>query len=637
MDNNKKIFKLFRPVLLLMGLLLLLHLVLRIIFRIHNHQLFPAPTLKNLWLVFIWGLKMDLASLALLNLPVFILLFIVQYEVPKSKTITRIAFILFSILNTAGLAINIIDIGYFPFSKHRSNADLLYVFADSAGSFASLLKNYWLLLILFIASVWALFFLSKKIFLLKTTVGRWQAVLLSQLILTVLFLLVIRGWEARPLIPASPLLQVDARELPIAQNSINCFLYSLVRKKDQLKPGEYFSQDELNKIISSSHSCCASSENADSMIKKNVVVCILESFSRVFLTPGNIHKAQTPFFDSLIKKSIFFPNAFSNGFESNQGIVAILGGLPSFLDEPFYYSDYANTPLRSMGNILKEKGYDTNFFMGAGEDHFGFGKFCRIAGIDNYYSRKDFNDDRFYDGNWGIFDEPFLQFGAQVLSKKNQPFFAVFFNLSSHPPFAIPEKYQRQFNSAKQSPQQRSISYVDYSFRQFFEACKKSTWFQNSIFVFCADHYLFPDDGSRYTLADASMIPIFIYDPSKETGETDSTLISQVDITPSLLDLLHYHGKYSGFGTDIFDNSAKEHYAINKSGYIYQIMTTGFILGYDLSAEKSKYLYHYSSDSLWKNNLIGDAAYFDVQKKMEQLLKANIQCYTEALLRRSLE
>jgi phosphoglycerol transferase MdoB-like AlkP superfamily enzyme len=481
-----------------------------------------------------------------------------------------------------------------------------------------------------------LIFFTKKIFSLGTQAfSKWKYIFLGQLVIIALLLLLARGIHERPLVPSTPLLQVNARQLPIAQNSINTFLYSLARKQQQLKPKKYFSRDELDRIVVTNH-VCKPERKTDSLIKKNVIICILESFSRCYLMPGDIHKANTPFFDSLIRKSIFFPNAFANGFESNQGIVSILGGLPAFLDEPFYYSVYANTPLKSIGNVLKEKGYNTNFFMGASEDHFGFGKFTRMAGIDNYYSRADFSDDHFYDGNWGIFDEPFLQYGARVLSGKQQPFLAVFFNISSHSPFTIPDIHRQQFNMPGKTPAQRSISYVDYAFRRFFETSKKSSWFRNSIFVFCADHYYYPGSGS-YDAVTGSTIPIFIYDPSADTGGINTSLISQIDITPALLSLLNYKGTYTGFGTNVFDSSKNERYVINKPGHIYQVITTDFVLGYDASGEKKQYLYRYNTDSLLKNNLLDSARYLDTGNGLERLLKANIQRYNQALIRRSLE
>src|SRR5262249_31602416 len=150
-----------------------------------------------------------------------------------------------------------------------------------------------------------------------------------------------------------PLLQLDPEVLPLAQNSIGTLVYSIVRRERQLPDKKYFGSRELAKIVTASHRLAPAADTHDTMQRKNVVLVILESFSRCYIMPGDRWKAQTPFLDSLIRRSLFFPHSFANGFTSNQGIVAILGGLPAFTDEAFFYSPYANTPLHSLGNILK--------------------------------------------------------------------------------------------------------------------------------------------------------------------------------------------------------------------------------------------------------------------------------------------
>jgi phosphoglycerol transferase MdoB-like AlkP superfamily enzyme len=631
--------KQFRIILLFLAVLLGVYTGLRILFWIDNRAFFIGSNWKEGLEIFAWGLRMDLSGLVNLNLPVFLFLFMAQIFHAKNKRFIIIALSLFILLNISGLAINIIDIGYFPFNKHRSNIDLRYVFADSAKSFKKIILIYWPLVLLFFLLSAGLIRLAKKIFVPELTPPSLPVLLARQFIMILLLFLLARGLGPRPLIPASPLIDIEAKQLPLAQNTINTFVYSILRKQQELEQKAYFSQPELDKIVSTHHFLRAVNSNGaeETFKKKNVVLCILESFSACYLRPGDPLKAKTPFFDSLIRKSLFFPNAYANGYSSNQGIVAILGGLPALLDEPFYYSIYANTPLMSIGNILKEKGYNTNFFLGAGRDHFGFGKFTRMAGIDHYYSGVDFNDDRFDDGNWGIFDEPFLQFGAAVLEKKRQPFFAVFFNISSHPPFTIPAQQQQEFAFPDQSPAQRSISYVDFSFSRFFETCKKSSWFQNSIFVFCADHWLYPGPGYPANYVNSSSIPIFIYDPSLDLGSVDDQVAGQVDLTPTLLELLHYKGPYFGFGRSLLDSSDSMRYVINMPGGIPQIIDKDFVLGYDVSREKSKYLYRYHSDSLMKNNLLDDQQFAGVSKQLETLIKANIQAYNQALIRRSLE
>jgi phosphoglycerol transferase MdoB-like AlkP superfamily enzyme len=629
----------FRIIFLSLGFLLVLHFGLRITFWIDNRAFFSATDWKEKFEICRWGFIMDLSCIIILNFPVFLFILGSQYSRERNSIFLSIAGALFIVLNTAGLAINILDIGYFPYNKHRSNADLWYVFADSSRFFKSIFLIYWPLFLLFFLLLSGLVLFVQKVFRAQSVPSARSIIIARQVLLIICLFLFARGLEQRPLIPASPLLEINARELPLAQNSMGTLLYSFIRRQEELEPKNYFTDQALDQIITSNHFMKPDlgGQHRDSMLKKNIVICILESFSACYLRPGDPLKARTPFFDSLIRKSIYFPNAYANGFSSNQGIVAILGGLPAFLDEAFYYSDYANTQLRSIGNILKEAGYNTNFFLGAGKDHFGFGKFTRMAGIDHYYSGVDFNDNRFDDGNWGIFDEPFFQFGARVLTGKKQPFLAVFYNISSHPPFTIPEQHRNEFKFPGQSPARRSISYVDYSFRLFFETCKKSPWFYNSIFVFCADHWLYPGGNYPYNYLNCGSIPIFIFDPSKNQGLVDEGIASQVDLTPTILDLLHYTGHYSGFGRSLLDSPGTNRYAINKPAGIPQIIDKNYILGYDITLEKSKYLYHYPSDSLLKTNLIHDVQFDGVRKKMEALLKANIQRYNQALIRRSLE
>jgi len=621
-------------------LLLLLHMSLRMIFWTYNTHQFGDLTARDAWLIFARGVQQDMVSIIFLNSPVLLLLMTAAWIKKSARILYRGARLLFVVLNSGGLALNCIDAGYFRFNLHRSNIDLFYVFGDSIRSFKSILSGYWPLLLCFAGGVTVLILISK--FLINpspTSPDRAHPVkTLAMQVLIILLLLLPTGFisAGRPVIPTTPLLSVSPVQLPLAQNSILTFFYSIARRHKELWQKEYFSPSQLDRIV---HTRQSLGNDSVAFTRKNVVICILESFARCYVMPGDRYKAHTPFFDSLLKKSLFFPRAYANGFTSNQGIVSILGSLPSFLEEPFYYSEYANTPLRGIGNFLKEQGYDTDFFMGAGKDHFGFGTFTHMAGIDHAYWQNDFNDDSFYDGNWGIFDEPFLQYGAKVLAEKRQPFLAVFFNISSHYPYTLPAKDRARFADPGMTPPQRSISYVDYAFQRFFEECRKSPWYRNTIFVFSADHWMMPDDKTGFTSVNSSTIPIFIYDPSHEEGKVDTTLIGQVDITPTVLDLLHYKGTYNGFGRSLLDTSIapSDRYVMNRFFNNFQVIDPEFVLGYSTTQEKSSYLYRYASDSLLKDNLIGNAAYKAAQIRLETLIRANLQRYSQVLHKRSLE
>jgi phosphoglycerol transferase MdoB-like AlkP superfamily enzyme len=617
-------------------ILLSIHFGLRCGFWLYNRLLFPGAYPHELGWVFYRGFQQDWISLMVVNFPTLLLLTLAAWikRPATRKPIIAIAKALFVAGNILAIALNCIDIGYFKFDRHRASLDLNFVLADSLPSFKSVLTGYWPILLIFIALG---IVIVKLPGLLATGESRSSrpSLLLQQLALWA-FLLLSTGFPGRPIVPATPLLSVSAGSLPLAQNSMSTYAYSSMHRAHELTPVDYFSSGQLAAILQTRHYL---SHNATRAFQnKNVIVFILESFSRCYLIPGDPGKANTPFFDSLLRKSLFFPHAFANGYTSNQGIVSILGGLPALMDEPFYYSEYANTPLNSLGNVLKGRGYSTNFLMGAPRDHFGFGKFASMAGIDHTYWEDDFNDDRYYDGNWGIFDGPFLQYGARELSDSLRPFLAVFFTISAHPPYTIPPEYRSRFASPDKTPAQRAISYTDLAFQQFFAASRNKPWFRNTIFVFCADHWLDPGVGSN-SCVNAFTIPIFIYDPANDSGRRLPTVAGQVDLAPTILDLLGYSGSYTGFGHSLLDTTIadSDRYVVNKNGANYQTITGEYVYGYDPIRAKGSYLYRYATDSACRNDLLNDAAAEPIRKRLERLTKANIQCYRQALTRRSLE
>ena len=104
---------------------------------------------------------------------------------------------------------------------------------------------------------------------------------------------------------------------------------------------------------------------------------------------------------------------------------------------PFVLMPQALAPTRQLPRILRDKGYATAFFCGSAAGSMGFGAYARSAGIERLYSREDYEvrhgrDD--FDGYWGIWDEPFLQYAGEEMSALPEPFFAALFTLLVAPP-----------------------------------------------------------------------------------------------------------------------------------------------------------------------------------------------------------
>lgn len=620
---------------LILIVLLPIHLLLRIVYFFWNNSLFQKQKIADdFWYIFKYGIQADLISIMVLNLPLFFLLLICSNHDERKNQVVRKTLLGFAIVvNGLGLLVNLFDTGYFLFSHQRSTVSLLFVVIDSMSSLTSIVAGYWPLFLWFIffmigiSYVLQMFFSSLFKVYLRRHDKNWNRIFGVVIIGGVIFSVSI----SRSFSPSTPLLKVHPENLPLAQNTVHTLLFSMIRGQNTLTGKNYFSETTVDII----KPVCTRLNSSDSFIYRNVVFFILESFSKDFFDADNPRRANTPFFDSLISKSVYYQNTFSNSFGSSHGIVSILAGLPPFIDEPFYYSTYANTKMEGVGTIFKKQGYSTSFFMGAGEDHFGFGRFCKMVGIDNYYGQKEFNNDAEYDGNWGIYDEPFLQYGITELDKLNKPFFSVFFTISSHPPFTIPARYRSRFDYPGQSSPQKSIGYVDLAFRHFFENARNKEWFNNTLFIFCADHWLAPDDKTPWSYVKSSAIPLFIFDPLNPLGRVETTVAGQVDVVPTVLNKLNYSGIYTGFGRSLMDSVGVERYVVNRMNYIHQLIDSEFVLGYNEPAEKVEYFYNYKNDPSLRTNLVNDPTYVQQRQKLDTILRANIQQYNNSLISRN--
>ena len=311
----------------------------------------------------------------------------------------------------------------------------------------------------------------------------------------------------------------------------------------------------------------------------------MESYGREYIGALNkaakIHnyKSHAPFLDSLSQHSMIFTNAYANGRQSIHGMSSVLAGIPAFKDA-FTSSPYPKQKIESLVSTLKSEGYSTSFFHGAANGSMGFLGFANILGIDNYYGRTEFNDDSQFDGFWGIWDEPFLQFMKNTLNKKKTPFFASVFTISSHEPYIIPEKYKNKFHEGG-VPIHKCAEYTDYSLKRFFNEAKKEPWFSNTIFVFVADHcnQIYYDEFQKPINRFA--VPIIIYKPNSKLVGVNTDLAQQIDIYPTILDMIGYKKPFRSWGRSLFDTKTTTPFVINSTGTIYQFSKGNYICTFD--------------------------------------------------------
>jgi phosphoglycerol transferase MdoB-like AlkP superfamily enzyme len=416
--------------------------------------------------------------------------------------------------------------------------------------------------------------------------------------------------------------------------------FALIRSigKNVFVVPHYFSGE---KALASIYTPIHTPNDSVSMVKKNVVVLIVESFGREYIgalnkdLEGGKYKGYTPYVDALIGKSTTFRYSFCNGRKSIDGMPSILSSIPMFV-EPFILTPSSMNDYTGLAGILGQEGYETAFFHGAQNGSMGFQAFAQKTGFQHYFGRTEYEaakgtDD--FDGTWAIWDEPFLQYYAEEMGKMKQPFMTAVFTASSHHPFVIPEQYKQQFPEGKLEIQ-KCIRYTDMAIGKFFETASKQPWFQNTIFVLTSDHTNMSDHAYYQTDLGGFCSPIIIYEPSHPEGQMIDKIAQQIDILPTVLGMLGYQKPYFGFGIDLLNTPSEDTWAVNYLSGIYQYVKHGYVLQFD--GQKSKALYALT-DSLMQHNLIHQPSAISHQQLMERELKAIIQQYMERMTQDSLQ
>jgi len=578
------------------------------------------------------ALRYDISALCVVNsLYIVLLLFpIPSWRWPRWERFTQWVFV---VINVAALLFDISDWAYFPYNAKRSTADVLNMMTRK-GDFLSLLPGflitYWYVPIATLLLVWGFIKVNKRIRRATPVVFPEQPfrikLLLLQLVRFVLagglIVIGIRGGLQYVPIGIRNAVQVtESKYTPLVLNTPFCIINSYAN--DALKEVHYFNDQELLTYINTRKQFPGHKFQA-----KNVVVIILESFSKEFTGIGG-GTSYTPFLDSLMQQSLVCTNAYANALRSADGIPAIIAGVPALQDEPFATSLYGTNRITALPGVLKDEGYNTAFYHGGTNGTMSFDVFAASAGFDRYRGRSEYANEKDYDGNWGIWDEPFLQYTAKDLGTLQQPFCAAIFTLSSHPPYKLPAQYMGRFpmGSLEIHP---CIGYSDYALRRFFATAAQQPWFKNTLFVLSADHCSPQSADARYQNNRGHYaIPIIYYAPGDTTLRgVHEGLTQQLDILPSVLDRIGYAKPFFAFGNSIFQPE-QSHYVVNRNSMLYLWMSNNHYL-LEATDERPQALYNTATDTSCRTNLLPE--YRILAEKEQQHLRALLQSYNNALI-----
>ncbi len=565
-----------------------------------------------------WSFLYDGFCISLLVIPLLFILVSCRNKF-KYKPLRITTWALFAVIFSLFILLNTVDIFYYRFHMQRADADMLFVlrnpFADGTYKIGLMIVAIFLFMLLV---TWYFYRQLDKLMISGHPVRNSLLLLLLPVFFVSMFLVT----GTKKILPTYPLTNLNPTQLPLVQNSLHTFLYSLYRRKETTLPAKKYMPLSQQKAIFQ-----IEKKNSATIAPKNIVLFIMESIPLDFFDSNSLYKVPMPFLDSLVRKSTFYSNAFSYSYNSNKGITAILSGLPTITDIPLYHANYTSIKRTSVGSVLKKNGYQSAFFIGDNYDDFGFAKCSRWLGIEQYYSMEAIPGyKKMEKHSMGLHDEFVLNFMQKKLKKMQPPFFAVQYNVSTHYPNDVPTSFKNKYPHQKGTPQMLSMLYYNNCLQQFFDSIRSEPWYKNTVFIFCSDHWAQPQyDHISMDKVESFRIPLFIYEPGNEKGSVVTPPVSQFDIVNTML---YYGGigeSFISYGSNLNDTGDAGRTVFCKTNAaIYQAINAEYVLGFNAIEGTPVYCYAYKKDPEKKNNLLLQPVTADITRLTLQM-KAFLQ------------
>ncbi|WP_345070553.1 LTA synthase family protein [Hymenobacter fastidiosus] len=621
---------LLRLLLRRLALLLVVYGLLRLGFYLANYATFREAAPGQVLLAFGHGLRFDVSAILLLNVP-FLLFSLIPAAGPAWQKLLRALFLL---LNSLGLALNLIDTQYFKFIGRRTSNELFTITGDIGRQAGQLVGQYWFLFLPFLGLLLLLGYfypMPAPANLRQPPAARaWRRLgqpLLEVMLVAGLTVLGIRGGlQLKPLRTGHAFMQTPPVLGHVALNSTFTFLKGLGYQA--LERREFFRSPAAVRQALAAHPPAP----RPGAPRDNVVILLVEGFASEYTGIENGGRGYTPFFDSLATQGRFFREHYANGRRSIEALPAVLAGLPSLLESPFITSNFQTDELHGLGELLGRQGYATSLFHGAQNGTMGFNTFSGIAGIQQYYGLNEYpggakSPD--FDGHWGIADEPYLQYFARELTRQQEPFFATVFTLTSHEPFEVPARYKGRFPVGT-LPIHGVIGYTDFALRQFFRTAARQPWYQHTLFVLLADHTSQTDRPGYQNTLGSYKTPLLLFHPGRPLPAADEHRITQqADVPATVVDLLNVPAdkQLLPFGYSVFD-STNTGRAFFLSGSSLFLVHRDFVT--ELTTDDQVRLYPYQTHFIPAEALARPDP--EKQRQYGQELKAATQFYTDGLL-----
>ena len=316
----------------------------------------------------------------------------------------------------------------------------------------------------------------------------------------------------------------------------------------------------------------------------NVVFILLESWDFEYVDSfGGNDFGVTPNFDALARDGLRFTRFYAAGQRSIEGVQATLTGVPALKGLPRIDAGIGVSNISRLGTIVRRHDYSTLFAQTSGRDSFKISGIASATGFEHFYGMEDiplildYPDPDAAAFGW---DYDTLQLMKEKLDGLKPPFLAYAFTGTTHSPYpALPSRFMLRPHGADDvNGYLNALYYSDWSLGQFMQEARKTDWFDNTVFIFTADHV--SHLRQRNDLFQQFQIPLLIYSPKLFSSAEHRIVGSQLDVMPTILDILGLDEEFAALGESLLrkNHSSAEAFVSMGTQQIGLIRDDGYVI-----------------------------------------------------------
>lgn len=295
-------------------------------------------------------------------------------------------------------------------------------------------------------------------------------------------------------------------------------------------------------------------DNPGTVRKPNIVLVTIESLSAKYLGSNGDERNLTPNLDALRKQSLYFNNFYATGTRTDRGLEAITLAIPPTPGRSIVKRIGRESGFASLGQQLSAVGYDSVFVYG-GRGYFdNMNAFFSGNGYRVVDQSSVDESEIHFKNAWGMADEDLYKQTLKLADAdyaRQQPFLLQLMTTSNHRPYTYPDN---RIDIKSGNGRDGAVKYTDYAIGQFLEQARQKPWFDNTIFIFVADHTA-GSAGKEDLPISNYQIPLFIYAPKLIEPRESAQLASQIDLAPTLLGLLNLDYQSTFFGRNLLQDN----------------------------------------------------------------------------------